>query len=147
MTFQALVATAFLKDVFMYVRCTASTTKTLRLLNQLPSRVSSECIHVPSNPEARAECMHASELFRPSEPKLSVKLVPTFEDRACHVVGVTDPYGGSFGFLDRSRYFFLHGATEHSFTCDCLHVFTQFAECTANKMGLQKNVAPQLYSV
>jgi hypothetical protein len=35
-------------------------------------------------------------------------------------------------------------ANEHSSTCHCIHVFTQFAECTvlvqiANKMGLQKN--------
>jgi hypothetical protein len=28
-----------------------------------------------------------------------------FEDRGCHVVGVTDPYGRILGFLDRSRYF------------------------------------------
>jgi hypothetical protein len=28
-----------------------------------------------------------------------------FADRECHVVSVTDPYGRSFGFLDRSRYF------------------------------------------
>jgi hypothetical protein len=28
-----------------------------------------------------------------------------FADRGCHVVSVTDPYGRSLGFLDRSRYF------------------------------------------
>jgi hypothetical protein len=28
-----------------------------------------------------------------------------FEDRGCHVVSVTDPYGRIVGFLDRSRYF------------------------------------------
>jgi hypothetical protein len=43
-----------------------------------------------------------SELYRPSDRRLSTKLVPTFADRGCHVVGVTDPYGHILGFLDRS---------------------------------------------
>jgi hypothetical protein len=30
--------------------------------------------------------------------------MPTFADRGCHVVSVTDPYGRFLGFLDRSRY-------------------------------------------
>jgi hypothetical protein len=34
-----------------------------------------------------------------------VKLVPTFADRGCHVVSVTDPYGRVLDFLDRNRYF------------------------------------------
>jgi hypothetical protein len=42
----------------------------------------------------------ASELNRPSDRRLSVKLVPTFEDRGCHVVSATDPYGRILGFLD-----------------------------------------------
>jgi hypothetical protein len=28
-----------------------------------------------------------------------VKLVPTFADRGCHVVSMTDPYGRILGFL------------------------------------------------
>jgi hypothetical protein len=32
---------------------------------------------------------------------MSAKLVPTFADRGCHVVIVTDPYGRNLGFLDR----------------------------------------------
>jgi hypothetical protein len=32
-----------------------------------------------------------SELFPPSDRRLSVKLVSTFADRRCHVVSVTDP--------------------------------------------------------
>jgi CBS-domain-containing membrane protein len=28
------------------------------------------------------------------------KLMPTFADRGCHVVSVTDPYGRILGFLD-----------------------------------------------
>jgi hypothetical protein len=47
----------------------------------------------------------ASELYRPSDRRLSAKWLPTFADRGCHVVSVTDPYGRILGFLDRSRYF------------------------------------------
>jgi hypothetical protein len=47
----------------------------------------------------------ASELYRPSDRRLSAKLAPTFADRGCHVVIVTDPYGRILGFLGRSRYF------------------------------------------
>jgi hypothetical protein len=46
----------------------------------------------------------ASELYRQSDRRLSAKVVPTFADRECHVVNVTDPYGLILGFLDRSRY-------------------------------------------
>jgi hypothetical protein len=34
----------------------------------------------------------AIELYLPSDRRLSAKLVPTFADRGCHVVSVTDPY-------------------------------------------------------
>jgi hypothetical protein len=56
----------------------------------------------------------ASELYRPSDRRLSAKLVPTFADRWCHVVSVTNPYGHIFGFLDRSRYFFLQSPQLYS---------------------------------
>jgi hypothetical protein len=46
-----------------------------------------------------------SELYRPSGHRLSAKRLPTFADKGCHVVSVTDPYGFFLGFLDRSRYF------------------------------------------
>jgi hypothetical protein len=49
----------------------------------------------------------ASELYRPNDRRSSAKLVPTFADRGCHVVRVTDPYGRILDFLDRSRYFSL----------------------------------------
>jgi hypothetical protein len=42
-----------------------------------------------------------------SDRRLSAKLVPTFADRWCHVVSVTDPYGRILGFLDWSRYYFF----------------------------------------
>jgi hypothetical protein len=45
----------------------------------------------------------ASKLYRTSDRRLSAKLVPTFADRVCHVVSVTDPYGHVLGFLYRSR--------------------------------------------
>jgi hypothetical protein len=46
-----------------------------------------------------------SELHRPSDCRMSAKLVPTFADRECHVVTLTDPYDHILGFIDRSRYF------------------------------------------
>jgi hypothetical protein len=45
----------------------------------------------------------ASELYRPSDRRLSMKLVPTFADRGCRVISATDPYGRILDFLDRSR--------------------------------------------
>jgi hypothetical protein len=47
----------------------------------------------------------ASELYRPSDRRLSAKWLPTFADKGCQVVSVTDPYGRILGFLDRNRYF------------------------------------------
>jgi hypothetical protein len=44
-----------------------------------------------------------SEQYRPSDRRLSAKLVTTSVDRGCHVVSVTNPYGRIIGFLDRSR--------------------------------------------
>jgi hypothetical protein len=52
----------------------------------------------------------ASKLYRPSDCRLSAKLVPAFVDRRYHVVSVTDPYGIILSFLDRSRYFFFQVA-------------------------------------
>jgi hypothetical protein len=49
-----------------------------------------------------------SELYRPSDSRLSAKLVPTFADRGCHMVSVTDPYSrlsrpGNPQFSDRKQ--------------------------------------------
>jgi hypothetical protein len=46
-----------------------------------------------------------SELYRPSDRRLSAKLLPNFADRGCHVVSVTDPYGRILRFLDRNFFF------------------------------------------
>jgi hypothetical protein len=43
----------------------------------------------------------ASELHRPSDRRLSAKLVSTFADRGCRVVSAMDPYSRILGFLDR----------------------------------------------
>jgi hypothetical protein len=51
----------------------------------------------------------ASELYRPSDRRL---LVPTFADRGCHMVSLTDLYGRILGFLDRNRYFFFQVAPQ-----------------------------------
>jgi hypothetical protein len=47
-----------------------------------------------------------SELYQPSDRRLSANLVPTSADRGCHLVNVTDPYCRILGFLERSCYFF-----------------------------------------
>jgi hypothetical protein len=49
----------------------------------------------------------ASELYRPSDRRLLAKLVPTFADRGCHVVSVTEPYGRILDFLDLEPLLFL----------------------------------------
>jgi hypothetical protein len=54
----------------------------------------------------------ASELYLPRDLRLSMKIMPTFADRWCNVVSVTDPYGRNLGFLDRSRYFFFQVAPQ-----------------------------------
>jgi hypothetical protein len=60
----------------------------------------------PPSPES------GNELYRPSGCCLLANSVPTFADRGCHVVSVTDPYGRILGFLDRSRYFFFQVAPQ-----------------------------------
>jgi hypothetical protein len=49
---------------------------------------------------------------RPSDRRLSAKLIPTFADIRCSVVGVTDFYGRILVFLDRSHYFFFQVAPQ-----------------------------------
>jgi hypothetical protein len=46
----------------------------------------------------------ASELYRPSDRRLSAKRLPTFADRGSHVVSVTNPYGRVLDFRDRLFY-------------------------------------------
>jgi hypothetical protein len=51
-------------------------------------------------------------LDRPSDRRMSAKLVPTFADRGCRVVSATDPHGRILSFLDRSRYYFFQVAPQ-----------------------------------
>jgi hypothetical protein len=53
-----------------------------------------------------------SELYRPSDRRLSTMLVPNFAEGGCRVVSATDAYGCILGFLDRSRYFFFQVAPD-----------------------------------
>jgi hypothetical protein len=39
-----------------------------------------------------------SELYRPSDSRLSAELVSTSADKGFHLVSVTDPYGRNLGF-------------------------------------------------
>jgi hypothetical protein len=53
-----------------------------------------------------------SVLYRPSDRRLSVKLVPNFANRVCRVVSVTNPHGRILVFPDRSRYFPFQAAPQ-----------------------------------
>jgi hypothetical protein len=53
-----------------------------------------------------------NELYRPSDRRLSAKLVPAFVEGGCRAVSTTDPYGRILGLLDRSRYFFFQVAPQ-----------------------------------
>jgi hypothetical protein len=54
----------------------------------------------------------ASELYRPSDRRLSAKLVSTSAARGCRVISATIIYGSILGFLNRSRYFFFQVASQ-----------------------------------
>jgi hypothetical protein len=55
---------------------------------------------------------HKHRHFLTQRTVLSAKLVPTFADRWCRVVGATDPHSRILGFLDRSRYYFFQVAPQ-----------------------------------
>jgi hypothetical protein len=58
--------------------------------------------------------------------RLSLKLVPTFADRECHMVSVTDPYGRILGFLDRhfTFNFIIFKSSLYVFSLTCIHRFS-----------------------
>jgi hypothetical protein len=73
-------------------------------------RLSAQCTGLallPNKQKRTPWSESATELYRPSGCRLSARLVPTFAERGCHVVSVTDPYCRILGFLARSRYLFL----------------------------------------
>jgi hypothetical protein len=53
-----------------------------------------------------------SELYRPSDRRLSAKLVQTFADSGCHVVSAMNPYSCNLDFLDWSSYCFFRAAPQ-----------------------------------
>jgi hypothetical protein len=46
----------------------------------------------------------------PSDSRLSVKLVPTFDRGGCRLVSEADPYGRNLDFIELSPYFFFQVA-------------------------------------
>nr|CAD7571127.1 unnamed protein product [Timema californicum] len=52
----------------------------------------------------------ARELYRLSGSLILMKIVPTFLDKGCHVVGTLNPTAINLSFLDLSRYFFIQVA-------------------------------------
>jgi hypothetical protein len=75
------------------------------IINSLPDRIPRHQQITCQNKKQTPWPESASELYRPSDRRFSTKRLPTFADKGCHVVSVTDPYGRILGFLDRSRYF------------------------------------------
>jgi hypothetical protein len=53
-----------------------------------------------------------TERYRPSDRRMSAKLVPTFAERGCRVVSATDPHGRILGSPDRSRYYYFQVAPQ-----------------------------------
>jgi hypothetical protein len=53
-----------------------------------------------------------SELYRPGDRRLSVKLVPMFADSGCRVVSAMDRHGHIIVFLYRSRCYFFQVAPQ-----------------------------------
>jgi hypothetical protein len=71
------------------------------------------CYPPPACPNKKPPCPEsASELYQPSERRLSATLVPTFADRGYHVVRVTDSYHCILWFLGRKFYFFFQLAPQ-----------------------------------
>jgi hypothetical protein len=79
---------------------------TCLLVNYFPSTL----LHGPIKQTPWPES--ASKLYRLSDICLLAKLVPTFADKWCHMVRVTDPYDRILGSPDWSRYFFFQVAPQ-----------------------------------
>jgi hypothetical protein len=67
-----------------------------------------------SEPWIKLRCLspRVDYIDRLSDRHLLEKLVPTFADRGCRVVSAAFPSDRNLGFLDRSRYFFFHVASQ-----------------------------------
>jgi hypothetical protein len=94
----------------------------------------------------------ASELYRPSDRHLTVKLVPTLADRGCCVVSVTDPHRRNIGFLDRSHYCFfqiLNCTHETEWAPFQTHYFSESLVASKIEPGTSGSVAsnPDHYTI
>jgi hypothetical protein len=85
----------------LWLQCTVSFVHGLKKAHH--TRIMDNALNCNKNKTPWSES--ASELCRPSDRRFSAKWLPTFADKGCHVVSVTNPYGRILGFLDRSRYF------------------------------------------
>jgi hypothetical protein len=99
------------------INCHLFHCKKIRFLNWYTRRniewkLRSDVMQWPKQNKQTPWSESASELYRPSDRRLSVKLVSIFANRWCHVVSVTDPYGCTLDFLDWSRYFFFQVASQ-----------------------------------
>jgi hypothetical protein len=77
----------------------------------------------------------ASELYWPSDRCMSVKLVPTFVERGCHAVSVTDSYSHIISFLVWIQVLEQGLKMWHFFCSPIL-----FAVCTSTFSKLCKNL-------
>jgi hypothetical protein len=70
-------------------------------------------LHIDTN--SKAWFLEQDNLIKrtiPTDQPPLVNVVPTFADRGCCVVSITDPHGRILGFLDRSRYYFFKVAPQ-----------------------------------
>jgi hypothetical protein len=74
--------------------------------------VSSEKQNIKQENKLLVLSQRANYVYGQSGRRFSASLLPTFADRGCHVISVTDPYGRILGFLDRSRNIFLKVAPQ-----------------------------------
>jgi hypothetical protein len=85
---------------------------TCHLINRMKTNIPWVYVKAKKQTKQTSWPESASELCRPSDRRLPAKLVPTFADRGCHVVSVTDLCGHILGFLGRSRYFLFQAAPQ-----------------------------------
>jgi hypothetical protein len=74
----------------------------------------SVCINKKQTPWLQS----ASELYQPSDRRLSAKLVPTLAGRGYRVVSATDPHSRNLGFLD-PIYIYIY---TFIYVYECMHI-------------------------
>jgi hypothetical protein len=99
------------------------------------------CHEVQKNQKQTPWPESANELYPQSDCSLSAKLVPTFSDRGCQVVSVTDLYGRILGFLDRNRYFFFQVLPQF-YSRGSVAPFQDHYFSEAMKYNIKQNLCP-----